>query len=190
MLQFQSFWGCLGSKVQTVRDIPLCFSKYVQRYFFQVYLVHIRTNQQVIPCIYGLLPNKNQNTYNRFFQEIFIKVAAIGNLPTSMLFDFHVASINSFSGILPNTSKSGCFYHLSVNRSTKIQYVSLQERCNNDPEFALHLLVFTKKRFFRNGSEKTLVRTLERNGLIISNQVRFLSFFPVNNYLFKVVLTN
>ena len=63
---------------------------------FQVYTVHVKTKQQVIPCIYGPLPNKNQNTYNRFFREIFNRVAAIGNPPASMLFDFEVLLLTHF----------------------------------------------------------------------------------------------
>ena len=91
--------------------------------------------------LYGLLPNKNQSKYNRFFRETFNRVAAIGNPPTSMLFDFEVAAINSFSEKFPNASISGCFYHLPANIWKKIQEVCLQERYNNDPEFALHLRI-------------------------------------------------
>ena len=64
---------------------------------FQVYTVHVRANQRVLACIYGILPKKNQNT-------TFNRVAAIGNPPTSMIFDSEVAPINSFSEIFPNTN--------------------------------------------------------------------------------------
>ena len=126
---------------------------------FQEFTLHVRTNQRVIPCIYALLPSKNQNTYDGFFQEIFIRVAAIGNPPTSMLFDFEVAAINSFSEILPNTSVSGCFYHLPANIWARIQEVGLQERYNNDPKFALHLRMIAALAFFPPGN---IVNVFER----------------------------
>ena len=78
-------------------------------------------------------PNINQNAYNRFYQEIFNWVAAIGNLPTSVLFDFEVFDINSFFEIFQKTSTNGWFYHLPDMEKT-IE-VSLQERYSNNPEF-------------------------------------------------------
>ena len=38
--------------------------------FYQLYTVHCMTNDRVIPCVYALLPNKRQNTYDRLFNEI------------------------------------------------------------------------------------------------------------------------
>ena len=38
--------------------------------YFQVYNLHALTNERVIPCIYVLLPNKTEKTYNRFFSEV------------------------------------------------------------------------------------------------------------------------
>ena len=72
----------------------MVWRRHVQVMFMHSPIVHPGTNQRVIPFIYGLLPNKNQNIYNMFFQEIFERVAAIGTPPTSMLFDFEVAAIN------------------------------------------------------------------------------------------------
>ena len=98
-------------------------------------MVHVRTNQRVPFIIYGLLPNKNQNTYKKFFKRISGRVAAIGNPPRSMLFDFEVATINIFSETFPNTPFIICQQIYGKN-----QELGLQKRNNNDPEFTvLHL---------------------------------------------------
>ena len=80
---------------------------------------------------------------------MFIRVAAIGNPPTPMLFDFEVTAIRrySLSEILSNTGISGCYYHLLVNIWTKIQEVGLPEWYNNDSEFASHLKMITALAF-------------------------------------------
>ena len=107
--------------------------------FFQLYTIHAKVNQRVIPCAYALLPDKTQQTYTRFFQEISNRVQAIGNAPSTMLFDFEAAAINAFSGVFPGAYISGCFFHFSSNIWKRIQAFGLQERYKNDAEFSLHL---------------------------------------------------
>ena len=47
--------------------------------------------------------------------------------------------MNAFSGVFPAADVSGCFFHFSSNIWKRIQPIGLQERYNNDAEFALHL---------------------------------------------------
>lgn len=107
--------------------------------FFQLYTIHAKINQRVIPCVYALLPDKTQQTYTHFFQEILNRLQAVGNHPSTMLFDFEAAAINAFSGVFPGTDISGCFFHLCSNIWKRIQASGLQQRYNNDAEFSLHL---------------------------------------------------
>ena len=104
-------------------------------------MVHVRTNQRVPFIIYGLLPNKNQNTYKKFFIKISGRVAAIGNPPRSMLFDFEVATINIFSETFPNTPFIICQQIYGKN-----QELGLQKRNNNDPEFTVLAFILPGKR--------------------------------------------
>ena len=39
--------------------------------FFQVYMVHAQQGGRIFPCVFGLLPNKTEGTYTRFFHELF-----------------------------------------------------------------------------------------------------------------------
>ena len=55
--------------------------------FFQVYTVHALDNGRSFPCIYGLLPNKTEEIYNRLWQEV-------GNVvqhnPDDIMTDFEI----------------------------------------------------------------------------------------------------
>ena len=113
--------------------------------FFQLYTVHARVGQRIIPCIFALLPNKTRETYNRLFRELphHLQPAA-GNNPSTILFYFELAAINAASETFPDADFSGCFFHLPSNVWKKIQALGLQYHYNNDAvEFALHLRMIT-----------------------------------------------
>jgi hypothetical protein len=107
--------------------------------FFQLYTLHVKIDQRIIPCVYALLPNKTQHTYTRMFQEVSNRVQAVGNTPLTILFDFEIAVINSASAVFEDIEIKGCFFHLSSNIWKHIQAAGLQERYRTNEEFALHL---------------------------------------------------
>ena len=80
----------------------------------------------------------------------------VGNLPSTILFDFEAAATNAFSGIFPNRDICWCFFHLSSNIYKRIQVLGLQEQSINDVEFALHLFLSS----FVTSSETHMVQTL------------------------------
>ena len=86
--------------------------------------------------MFALLPNKNQQTYETFFKEISNLVPGIRQ---DIIFDFERAAMNTMQLLLPNVVIKGCFFHLSSNIWKHIQSAGLQERYNEDQEFALHL---------------------------------------------------
>ena len=38
--------------------------------FYQIYIIHALNNNQVFRHVFALLPNKNEDTYNRLFREV------------------------------------------------------------------------------------------------------------------------
>ena len=85
------------------------------RLFYQIFSIHIVKYGQTFPMVYGLLPNKQQATYNRMF--MMVKEAAL-NLgleltPSSVLSDFEQALINSVRLNFPTAQHRGCYYHYS-----------------------------------------------------------------------------
>ena len=108
--------------------------------FYQLYTIHAQVNGRVLPCVYGLLPNKTQNTYSRFFNEIWRNsLVAYPNalLPTEILFDFEIAAHNAARTAFNGVDVKGCFFHLCSNIWKHVVDVGLKNIYVNDPEFAL-----------------------------------------------------
>ena len=105
--------------------------------FFQLYTVHGQCYGRIFPCVYALLPNKPEATYTRFFRELFNRIN--NQNPTDVLVDFERGAINAIQAINNQVDVKGCFYHLSSNIWKHIQNLGLQQRYNDDQEFAVNL---------------------------------------------------
>ena len=103
--------------------------------FYQLYTIHARYGKTVVPCVYALLPDKTEATYNRLLTEIAAHLN--GNVPTDILFDFERAAINAAEIVFPGINVHGCFFHLSRNIWKKIQRCGLAALYENDDEFSL-----------------------------------------------------
>lgn len=105
--------------------------------FYQLFTVHALVNGRTVTCIYALLQNKTQDTYTKLFN---ILTTLNANLkPTSVMIDFEMAVINSLEIVFPESEVKGCFFHLSQNIYRKIQENGLQQRYQEDSNFALKL---------------------------------------------------
>ncbi|KII67194.1 hypothetical protein RF11_11353 [Thelohanellus kitauei] len=107
LLRSSDCWYCDG----TFKTAPSLFS--------QLYTVHCKINNTVIPTVYGLLPTKSESIYTSFF-------TAISNLkpglsPATIMLDFEISSHNALRRVFPQTILKGCFYHLSQSFWRKIQ---------------------------------------------------------------------
>ena len=69
--------------------------------FYQIYTIHALNNNQVFPCVFALLPNKNEVTYNVLFREVRNAVIRQGNEPTDILIDFERAAVNAVTNQMP-----------------------------------------------------------------------------------------
>lgn len=81
--------------------------------FYQIYSVHfylgsnVNTNN-VVPIVYGLLPNKSENTYIRFFTLLKEK---LGMNIKQFKCDYEVAVMNAVMHVFPEAEIFGCLYH-------------------------------------------------------------------------------
>ena len=109
--------------------------------FFQIYTIHhALSNNEVLPCGFGILPSKTEVIYTSFFTTILNPVRRINsNGNDGFLVEFELAAINAIRNVLPGSHVSGCFYHLSSSLWKHIQRAGLQEQYVADPQFALHL---------------------------------------------------
>ena len=101
--------------------------------FFQVYTIHSCTANQVLPCVYALLPNKQQGTYHRLFEILKEHQNALA--PQNVMVDFKLAVLNAIGASFPDSSKKGCFFHFSKAIIRKIQSLGLQVRFKDDEDF-------------------------------------------------------
>lgn len=81
--------------------------------FYQLYSCHANfveneEENRIVPLIYGLLPDKTQATYFRFFT---ILKENLGLSIKKLKCDFEVATINAAKMVYPNLKISGCYYH-------------------------------------------------------------------------------
>ena len=116
--------------------------------FYQLYTIHAMIDKRTVPCIYTLLPNKQQATYTRMFTEIQNLIQ--GASPSDVMFDFEKAAMNAAEALFPGVEIKGCFYHLSSNIWKKIQYHGLQAH-TADQDFAVHLRMIVAVAFIPVG---------------------------------------
>jgi len=105
--------------------------------FVQLYTVHALVNRRTIPCVYALLQNKTQATYLELFEKLTTLNANLK--PASIMVDFEMAVITTLERVFPDSEIKGCFFHLSQNIYRKIQESGLQQRYQEDSDFALKL---------------------------------------------------
>ena len=84
----------------------------MSRAFFQVYTVHGQRDGKISPCVYALLPNKTEATYNRFFLQLFNVVNGDANNPNDILVDFENTAINALRAQKPGIEVKGLFLSL------------------------------------------------------------------------------
>ena len=65
--------------------------------FYQIYTIRALNNNQIFPCVFALLPNKNEVTYSVLFREVRNAVIRQGNEATDTLIDFERAAVNAFT---------------------------------------------------------------------------------------------
>ena len=104
--------------------------------FFQLYTIHSCSNDRVIPCVYALLPNKQQTTYARFF-DVLLDDDHLQ--PQTVMVDFEIAVLNAVRGSFPNSALKGCFFHFCQAIYRKVQSLGLQNRYRDDDEFNLKI---------------------------------------------------
>ena len=117
--------------------------------FFQLYTVYGQRDGRIFPCVFSLLPNKNENTYNRLFEQLFQLVNDLGNGPNDVLVDFDRSAINAFQNL--NIEVQGCFYRLSANIWKHTQHLGFSQRYNQEEEFTLYIKMLPALAFLPAG---------------------------------------
>ena len=88
-------------------------------FFFQVYTLHGLVQDRIISCIYALLPDKSEDPYRRFFEEV-RNTLDLEHSPQDIMIDFEIAAINAAAATFEGTEMKGCFFHLCSNLWNRI----------------------------------------------------------------------
>ena len=61
--------------------------------FYQIYTIHALVDNNILPCVYALLPNKTEQTYYEMFQQLLILKPTLN--PRSVMVDFEIGARNA-----------------------------------------------------------------------------------------------
>lgn len=111
-----------------------------------MYTIHAVRQNNVIPLVFALLPDKTETSYTRMLQAL--KLLRPGLNPRTIMTDFERAAKNAFLHVFPATEQSGCFFHFGQCLWRKIQANSgMQHLYKTDSEFQLKLKMFSALAF-------------------------------------------
>ncbi|CAF3421432.1 unnamed protein product [Rotaria sp. Silwood1] len=87
------------------------------RLFYQSFSIHVWDAYSMKSAIYAALPDKKENTYDNFLQDVILYANNydIKLAPKTILIDFEVALYKSFSNSFPTAIIKGCQFHFSQN---------------------------------------------------------------------------
>ncbi|CAF2042089.1 unnamed protein product [Rotaria magnacalcarata] len=104
--------------------------------FDQVYTIHAIKYDQSFPCVFGLLPNRQKNTYHFMFQELkAIAVQMKMNFsPKLIMSDFEVGLLSVVALEFVTTTSLSCYFHFTQAIYRAIQRVGLSTAYNNDDD--------------------------------------------------------
>lgn len=112
------------------------------RQFGQLFVVHAALTSpteetNTVPAVYALLPNKRQETYDRFFTAVKTKVP--GWNPASIMMDFEAAVVQSATNLFPGAKIMGCNYHFNQCLWKHVQSCGLVPAYNENEEIRYHI---------------------------------------------------
>ncbi|KII62446.1 hypothetical protein RF11_13817 [Thelohanellus kitauei] len=100
--------------------------------FHQLYSIHAKIHESIVPIVYALLPRKNEATYNELFQFI---IRHTNSQPISISVNSE-KSINSLSNYFPASNIKACYFHLGQSFWSKIQeYAQFRSLYVTNPSF-------------------------------------------------------
>lgn len=105
--------------------------------FTQLYTIHCVQHSNVVPTVYALLQNKNEETYTLMFKAL--KFLEPRLEPGTITFDFERTAISAAKLCFPNILIKGCHFHMSRSIWRLVKQIGLSEKYINDAEFALHI---------------------------------------------------
>ena len=142
MMVFASDWGLL--KLADARHwLADGTFKVAPAVFEQLYTIHASEHDQVFPCVYALLPDKQEPTYRKLLEIIKTAIEELrpgaDGVGGTILTDLEKAATNAFRAVFPDKQQSVCFFHFCQAIWRKAQQLGLQRQYGEDADFALQV---------------------------------------------------
>lgn len=148
--------------------------------YMQLYTISYLKDNNVFPCVFAILKNKRQVTYNKML-ELIQHLQTIEE-PECIKVDFEKASINALKLAFPNARISGCMFHLGQAILRKIKDLSI---------FSLYKSSIIMKKFVKALLALSFVKRTEITCLynLLRNSDDFPEFLlPVYDYFYDTFL--
>lgn len=100
----------------------------------QLFTIHGKIGDQIIPLIYVIMTSKSLSSYNEAFYEL-CNLACANDIPLNPKFiisDFEKASLSAAATYFPSSIQKGCFFHFGQIIWRRIQREKLSSRYGND----------------------------------------------------------
>lgn len=143
---FQQVFKCVLFILKIFNNCANLIDPFLNTFNQQLYTIHAVRQNNVIPLVFALLPDKTEMSYTRMLE-------ALKNLrpslnPKSIMTDFERAAKNAFRKVFPNAEQAGCFFHFGQCLWRKLQGSSnLQQQYKSDPDFQLKIKMFSALAF-------------------------------------------
>ncbi|XP_057335060.1 uncharacterized protein LOC130673861 [Microplitis mediator] len=132
----------------------------------------------MIPLIYILLPDKNEQTYINVLTLLKNRMPNLN--PRCIMIDFEKAFINAFKLVFPQSEVRGCLFHYNQVVWRKLQSLGMQGSYNSDVRFALNIRMLLALAFVPIHDVGNAFSKLVESQFFVDNEVelrRLLDYF-------------
>jgi hypothetical protein len=100
---------------------------YCPKLFTQIFTLHGYFNNNYVPLVFALLPNKTKQTYTHFLNILVLECQNIGLIlkPITVIFDFDESIHIALKEVRTNVNIFECRFHLTQSLYRKIQNLGL-----------------------------------------------------------------
>lgn len=110
--------------------------------FKQIFTIHVDVGSSaeetnIIPVVYGFLPDKRKVTYERFFH--LVKESIPDWNPDKLKIDFEEGAVLAIRNAFPNADINGCHFHFTQCLWRKVQELGLVRKYMEEEEIRLHI---------------------------------------------------
>lgn len=166
--------------------------KSAPKFFYQMFTIHTVKNEQYIPLLFILLPNKRQESYFVAFQHIkkyFIDLNITLNVQR-ILVDFEISIHSAIIDVWPTIEIKGCRFHLGQSWWRKIQELGLSAEYKDQSSEISKFLKYVFGLPFLNPDEVENAFVFDLMSCDVSNNFEVLKFatYLMDNYVMNYAL--